>query len=61
LEHPLARNNYNFEKRQRELNKERKKEEKRQRKLQRKEPEGEGADPDAEDESGTAGQASPGE
>jgi hypothetical protein len=33
---PMARNNYGFEKRQRELIKERKKEEKRQRKLDRK-------------------------
>ena len=33
---PMARNNYGFEKRQRELLKERKKEEKRQRKLERK-------------------------
>ncbi len=32
----MARNNYGFEKRQRELIKERKKEEKRQRKLERK-------------------------
>lgn len=32
----MARNNYGFEKRQRELIKERKKEEKRQRKLDRK-------------------------
>ena len=32
----MARNNYGFEKRQRELSKERKKEEKRQRKLDRK-------------------------
>ena len=32
----MARNNYGFEKRQRELSKERKKEEKRQRKLERK-------------------------
>jgi hypothetical protein len=33
---PVARNNYGFEKRQRELSKERKKEEKRQRKLERR-------------------------
>jgi hypothetical protein len=32
----MARNNYGFEKRQRELSKERKKEEKRQRKLDRR-------------------------
>jgi hypothetical protein len=32
----VARNNYGFEKRQRELSKEKKKEEKRQRKLERK-------------------------
>jgi hypothetical protein len=32
----MARNNYGFEKRQRELTKERKKEEKRQRKLDRR-------------------------
>jgi hypothetical protein len=32
---PMARNNYGFEKRQRELLKERKKEEKRQKKLER--------------------------
>jgi hypothetical protein len=53
----MARNNYGFEKRQRELNKERKKEEKRQRKLDRRnadeaidaapqEP-GEGSEPDS--------------
>jgi hypothetical protein len=34
----VARNNFNFEKRQREQNKERKKEEKRQRKLDRQSP-----------------------
>jgi hypothetical protein len=33
---PVARSNYGFEKRQRELTKEKKKEEKRQRKLERK-------------------------
>jgi hypothetical protein len=54
---PMARNNYGFEKRQRELLKERKKEEKRQKKLERsnadqvvdsttQEP-GEGSDPDS--------------
>jgi hypothetical protein len=53
----MARNNYGFEKRQRELIKERKKEEKRQRKLERKESDqvvdsttqehGEGSDPDS--------------
>jgi hypothetical protein len=54
---PMARNNYGFEKRQRELLKERKKEEKRQKKLERsnadqvvdsttQEP-GEGSEPDS--------------
>jgi hypothetical protein len=42
---PVARNNYGFEKRQRELSKEKKKEEKRQRKMERK-----GADQDADAE-----------
>jgi hypothetical protein len=53
----MARNNYGFEKRQRELIKERKKEEKRQRKLERKSTDevvdsatqqpGEGSEPDS--------------
>jgi hypothetical protein len=53
----MARNNYGFEKRQRELIKERKKEEKRQRKLERKSADdvadsatqqpGEGSEPDS--------------
>jgi hypothetical protein len=41
----LARNNYGFEKRQRELNRERKKAEKQQRKLDRMNPDAEGSDP----------------
>ena len=41
----MARNNYGFEKRQRELNKEKKKEEKRQRKLERRNIEGPDGDP----------------
>ena len=54
---PMARNNYGFEKRQRELLKERKKEEKRQKKLERSnadqvlenaaEEPGESSEPDA--------------
>ena len=56
----MARNNFNFEKRQREQNKERKKEEKRQRKLDRQGPDqvsdgatqepGEGAEAEGEGE-----------
>jgi hypothetical protein len=56
----VARNNFNFEKRQREQNKERKKEEKRQRKLERQSPDqvadgatqesGEGAEAEGEDD-----------
>jgi hypothetical protein len=47
----VARNNYGFEKRQRELNKEKKKEEKRQRKLERKvDEQGSDAEPQAPDE-----------
>lgn len=45
----MARNNYGFEKRQRELLKERKKEEKRQRKLERKDS---GQDAEATDQPG---------
>ena len=46
----MARNNYGFEKRQRELSKEKKKEEKRQRKLERKSAEAdEAGTPDGEE------------
>lgn len=38
----MARTNYSFEKRQKELAKKKKKEEKRQRKLNKQEPRGEG-------------------
>jgi hypothetical protein len=43
----MARNNYGFERRQRELSKEKKKEEKRQRKLERQKAEGPDAEPSA--------------
>jgi hypothetical protein len=53
---PVARNNYGFEKRQRELSKEKKKEEKRQRKLERKNTDqASGAATQATDESLEAG------
>lgn len=47
----MARNNFGFEKRQRELTKERKKEEKRQRRLDRQQPDQDsGAEPRESDE-----------